>query len=186
MKTRIVALLSLCLLLTLGFVSDTSDRYFQIAKNMEIYGKVFTEINTQYVDPTSPTDLMRTGIDAMLESLDPYTIYYGESQIEYSKLINSGQYSGIGCEVVKKGESIILVDMKANGPADKAGLKVGDVLLSIDNEAITPARQGAEEVKTLLLGEKDTEVKLEVERAGKRFSYTVVRRGNEAQKEDVP
>ncbi len=186
MKIRIVALLSLCLLLTLGFVSDTSDRYFQIAKNMEIYGKVFTEINTQYVDPTSPTDLMRTGIDAMLESLDPYTIYYGESQIEYSKLINSGQYSGIGCDVVKKGESIILVDMKANGPADKAGLKVGDVLLSIDNAAITAARQGAEEVKTLLLGEKDTEVKLEVERAGKRFSYTVVRGGNEAQKEDVP
>lgn len=183
---RFVYLLSGLSLLLLGFTSDISDRYFEIAKNMEIYGKVFTEINTQYVDQTSPTKLMRTGLDAMLNSLDPYTVYYGESQIEYSKLLNSGQYSGIGCEVLKQGENIILVNMKAGGPADEAGVKVGDILISIDNEPIANSDKDIPQIQTLLLGEKDTEVKLTVKRGGQELEISVVRGGNEAQQEDVP
>ncbi|MCI4669706.1 MAG: S41 family peptidase [Bacteroidia bacterium] len=186
MNNKIIYLGLVLVLLLAGFTSDISDRYFEIAKNMEIYGKVYTEINTKYVDQTSPTKLMRTGVDAMLKSLDPYTIYYGESQIEYSKLLNSGQYSGIGSEVSKQGEDIILVNMKSDGPADKAGLRVGDVLLSIDNETIQGGNKDINQIQTLLLGEKDTEVNLKVSRGGQELEFSVVRGGNQAQQEDVP
>lgn len=186
MKKRIIVLLTGLSFLVLAFTADISDRYFEIAKNMEIYGKLFTEINTQYVDQTSPTQLMRTGLDAMLGSLDPYTIYYGESQIEYSKLLNSGQYSGIGCEVIKQGENVILVNMKAGGPADEAGVRIGDILLEIDNEPITGSDKEISQIQTLLLGEKATEVQLNVLRGGQEVSISVIRGGNDAQQEDVP
>jgi carboxyl-terminal processing protease len=180
------SILILIPIIFLGFISKTSDRFFEISKNMEIYGKVFTEINTQYVDETSPTDLMRTGINAMLGSLDPYTNFFGESQIEYSKLIQSGQYGGIGSGVVKQGESIILVDLELDGPADKAGLKVGDILMMVDKEEVEGSDKTEDQVRSLLLGEKDSEVDLTIRRGGIVQNYTVIRGSNEGEQVDVP
>ncbi|MEO0585787.1 MAG: hypothetical protein AAF135_26490 [Bacteroidota bacterium] len=87
MKRRLIIWVGICLSIAgLGFITRTADRYFEISKNMEIFGELFWKVNQEYTDETSPTDLMRTGIDAMLGSLDPYTNYYSESQIEYSHL----------------------------------------------------------------------------------------------------
>ena len=76
---------------------------------------------------------MRTHIDAVVGSLDPYTNYYSESQIDQSKLIYSGQYSGIGAEIGRRNDQIIILEMIGDGPADMAGLRVGDLVLQIDN-----------------------------------------------------
>ncbi|MEO0899085.1 MAG: S41 family peptidase [Bacteroidota bacterium] len=186
MGKRYLLLLSVGLLLVFGFVSDTSDRYFEISKNMEIFGKVYTDINLQYADPTSPTQLMRTGVDAMLKTLDPYTVYYGESQIEYSKLIQSGQYSGIGCDITESGDRIILVNFEDGGPADEAGLRVGDMLETIDNESVTRGDRSLDQIRTLLFGERETEVKLTIKRGGELKEIIVIRGGKQGAQEDVP
>ncbi len=71
-RTVFTGILLVLLSFSLGFVSDVSDNYFEISKNLDIFGKLYREINAIYVDDTEPSKLMRTGIDAMLNSLDPY------------------------------------------------------------------------------------------------------------------
>lgn len=175
---------------SLGFVSKTAGDYFEISKNMEIFSRIYKEINEVYVDETNPTELMRTSINAMLENLDPYTNFYSESQIDYSKLMGSGQYSGIGAEVGLRGDKIIVLELFENGPADEAGIKVGDEIRKIDNESITGEGRTIDEVNSLLLGEKGSPVILTISRqADDRDVEEVIsisRGGTEVQKENVP
>ena len=89
---------------------------------MDIFGKLYTEINQNYVDETNPTELMRIGIDSMLKNLDPYTNFYSESQIENSKFLSTGQYSGIGADVGVRNGEVLILELYENGPADSAGL----------------------------------------------------------------
>lgn len=147
---------------------------------MEIFGQLFKEINRVYVDETSPTDLMRTHIDAMTGSLDPYTNYYSESQIDQSKLIYSGQYSGIGAEIGRRENQVIILEMIGDGPADQAGLRVGDQVLNIDNIDLSGNRLNLEEINNLILGERGSEVRLRVQRSPGSLPLTVsVERGGE-------
>ncbi|TAE50543.1 MAG: S41 family peptidase, partial [Bacteroidetes bacterium] len=165
----------------------TTDDFFDISRNMEIFGKTYTEVNAAYVEEPDPTALMRTAINAMLASLDPYTNYYGESIIEDSRVINTGQYSGIGAEVDQRKGVFVLMELYKGGPADLAGLKVGDRLTGIDNEVVDSART-REVVNNLLLGEKGKPVRLTISRPGEDSprSVTVVRGGTEEQQENVP
>jgi len=173
---------------TLGFITKTADDYFEISKNMEIFGDLYVEVNKTYVDETDPTQLMRTGVDAMLGQLDPYTNYYSESQIEYARVINSGQYSGIGAEVGLRGKNITFTELFGEGPADEAGVKVGDVLQKIDELSVVDKELTLDEVNELLLGEKDSYVKLTLDRPGvpQPMVIAVKRGGTTNQQEDVP
>ncbi|MDX2245396.1 MAG: S41 family peptidase [Bacteroidia bacterium] len=173
---------------SLGFVTRTVDDYFEISKSMEIFSAVYKDINNVYVDETNPTQLMRTAIDAMLGSLDPYTNYYSESQIDYSKLMSTGHYSGIGADIGTRDGKTILMELYENGPADEAGLKVGDEIIRIDEETISGRGLSMDEINSLLLGEKGSAVVLTIFRAvdNTEKSISLLRGGTEIQSENVP
>lgn len=174
--------------LLLGTITRTADDYFEISKNMEILAELYQEVDRTYVDETNPTELMRTSIDEMLASLDPYTNYYSESQIEYAKLMNSGQYSGIGAEVGLRRDRIMVLELYGGGPADQGGLRVGDELIKIDNVSVIEEGLTLDEVNSLLLGEKGSTITLTVNRSGEKepLALPLTRGGNETDRENVP
>ncbi|GAB4407839.1 MAG: S41 family peptidase [Bacteroidia bacterium] len=190
MNKRSILRISMMLVLigSLGFITQTAGDLFEISKNLEIFGKLYTEVNKVYVDETNPTALMRTGIDAMLASLDPYTNFYSESQIDLSRLINSGQYSSIGVEVGRRGGQVVIVEVEGGGPADAGGLLVGDAVLEVDNLVLTGSGQTLEEVRNLLMGQKGTPVRLLIQRADEPEprSFLIERGGVTVEEENVP
>ncbi len=96
MKKRVTALLVAAGLVVVLAFTEPADRYFEIARNLDIFATLFREVNALYVDDVNPNTLVRTGIDAMLESLDPYTNYIPEDEVEDFRTMNTGQYGGIG------------------------------------------------------------------------------------------
>lgn len=180
-------LMLVLLLFSVGF--KVGGDLFEVSRNMEIFAELYTELNKSYVDETDPTRLMRTAIDSMLYSLDPYTNYYSESQIDESKLIRTGQYSGIGAEIGFRKGQLLLLQLFEDGPADKAGLNVGDEILQVDQIDISGGKRKLDEIENLLSGERGTDVKIQIRRNGQSESEEVsVTRGgqNEAQQENVP
>ena len=121
-------------LATLGLFSfkTESERYFDIAKNLDIFATLFKEVNTYYVDEITPSKLVKTGIDAMLKSLDPYTNYIPEDDIEDFRTMTTGQYGGIGAIIGKRNNKVIVEEPYEGFPAHKAGLLIGDEILKID------------------------------------------------------
>src|ERR1700743_2296213 len=114
----------------------TSDPYFEISKNLDIYATLFKELNTYYVDPIEPGKLTKTGVDAMLDNLDPYTNYITESDIEEYEFMTTGKYGGIGASMRKKGDDIYIGDGYEKSRAQKAGLHPGDLVAAIDNQNV--------------------------------------------------
>ena len=162
----------------LGVATTTveSGKYFEISKNIEIFTNLYKEINTFYVDDVDPSRLMRTGIDAMLESLDPYTNYISESEIEGFRMIVRGRYSGIGATINrKKGEVFPFVsESYENFPAQKAGIKTGDLLLSVDGK--TTKEKTTDDISNILRGAPETSVALELRRpSGETYKVNVTR-----------
>ncbi|MEL6651712.1 MAG: S41 family peptidase, partial [Bacteroidota bacterium] len=175
------------LLFSVGF--KVGGDLFEVSRNMEIFAELYTELNKSYVDETDPTHLMRTAIDSMLYSLDPYTNYYSESQIDESKLIRTGQYSGIGAEIGFRKGQLLLLQLFEDGPADKAGLNVGDEILQVDQIDVSEGKRKLDEIENLLSGERGTDVKVLIRRNGETATeeLSVTRGGqNEAQQENVP
>ncbi|MDB5263009.1 MAG: peptidase [Adhaeribacter sp.] len=153
----------LAILLLFSFKND-SGRFFEIAKNLDIFATLYKEVNTYYVDEVAPSKLMKAGIDAMLKSLDPYTNYIAEDDIEDFRTMTTGQYGGIGANIGKR-ENKTIVQLPYEGyPAQKAGLLAGDEILKIDG--ISLERKSAMEVNKLLRGQANTPIKLEVKRYG--------------------
>src|SRR6476469_10581032 len=101
-----------------------NERYFEIAKNLDIFATLFKEVNTYYVDEVTPGKLVKTGIDAMLKSLDPYTNYIPEDDIEDFRTMTTGQYGGIGALVQKRDGKTIITMPHEGFPAQKAGLLI--------------------------------------------------------------
>lgn len=149
-----------------GFVTDVPDNLYEISKNLDIFGRLYREINTLYVDDTDPEKLMRTGIDAMLGSLDPYTNYISEDEIEDVRFMSTGQYGGIGALIGKRKNRMIIMEPYEGYPADRAGLKAGDELIKVDQSPIVAKDMEVSDVRELLRGEKGTEVSLFVNREG--------------------
>jgi len=143
---------------SVGFV----DNYFEIAKNLDIFTTLYKELNTFYVDETNPGDLMKKGIDEMLKSLDPYTTYIPESEIEDFRFMTTGQYGGIGAMITKRGNYVFISEPYEGFPAQKAGLMAGDKILEINGE--TAKKKTTEEVSKILKGQPNTSVTLLIER----------------------
>ena len=120
-KYPIIFLLTISSVLSLGF----ADNFFEISKNLDIFSSLYKELNIYYVDETDPGDLMKIGIDAMLESLDPYTTYIPESEKEDFEFMTTGQYGGIGAIITKIGDWVTVSEPYEGFPADKAGLIAG-------------------------------------------------------------
>lgn len=151
--------------------SNPSDRYFEIAKNLDIFATLFKEVNALYVDEVNPNKVIKTGIDAMLSSLDPYTNYIPEDDIENFRTQSTGQYGGIGA-VTTRVDGKIKVSMVLDGySAQKNGLKIGDEVIKIDNIDIRGL--SSEETSGLMKGQANTPVSLTVLRYGNEIPLTL-------------
>jgi carboxyl-terminal processing protease len=151
-----------------AFKSD----FFEIAKQIEIFTTVFKELNMNYVDDTNPGDLMDTAIKSMLEDLDPYTNYYNEQDVEASRINNSGDYTGIGANVLTLKDKLVIVEPYKDYAADKAGLKAGDEIIKVDNVVVADFKDDA---GNLLQGASGSEVKVTYLRQGKTEIATIKR-----------
>ncbi|HNP95075.1 MAG TPA: S41 family peptidase [Cyclobacteriaceae bacterium] len=155
-------------IVTLGLVAlsftPPAERYFEIAKNLDIFASLFKEVNALYVDEVNPNKLIRTGIDAMLESLDPYTNFIAEDEVETYRTLNTGQYGGIGAVTRVIGNRTVVTMVYEGYPAEKNGLKIGDEVIKMDG--IELSKLTIEEANQLMRGQLGTSVKLEVKRAG--------------------
>lgn len=141
-----------------------SERYFEIAKNMKIFAKLYQEVNKYYVDDVSPTELMNAGINAMLATLDPYTNYIPEDEIENYRTQTTGEYGGIGIQITNH-QGKIVVTMPTEGHiAHKSGLEIGDEILEIDG--IDLSTRTPEEISKLLKGQAGSTVRIKVKRFG--------------------
>ena len=179
-KYILIVSITLASVFSVGFV----DSYFEVSKNLDIFATLFRELNIYYVDDTDPGELMKTGIDAMLESLDPYTNYIPESNIEDYKLMTTGQYGGIGALIQQHGEHVVISEPYEGFGAYKAGLWAGDRLLKIDGKDVTD--KSTSEIRDLLLGQPGTTLNITVERPGTEepIEKKVVR--EEVKIDDVP
>ena len=156
-------------LLILGslFVSfGFADRYFEIAKNLDTFASLFRQLNTHYVEEVNPAELMQEGVEAMLASLDPYTEYVPESDLENFKMnYVSKQYAGIGATIFTNAAGQVLISEPYEGfAAQKADIRAGDEILSINGIAVT--KKKSRDVTELLKGQKGTALKMVVKRLG--------------------
>ncbi|MBO7490300.1 MAG: S41 family peptidase [Bacteroidales bacterium] len=150
-----------------------SDRAFELSKNLEIFSKLYQTLYINYVDDVDPGATMKKAIDAMLSSLDPYTVYYPESDMEDVKLQLLGQYGGIGSLIHQQGDKIYISEPYKDMPADKAGLKAGDRILEVNGES-TEGKNNAD-VSSAMRGQAGTDLTLKLERDGKVFEKTITR-----------
>lgn len=144
--------------------TPASERYFEIAKNLDIFATLFKEVNAAYVDDVNPSTLMKTGIDAMLESLDPYTNYIPEEMVEDYRTLNTGQYGGIGAYTREIGGRTVVTMVLQGYAAQRSGLKIGDQVLKIDNKNLSTLQPGEE--SHLMKGQIGTPVSLTIKRMG--------------------
>jgi carboxyl-terminal processing protease len=167
---------SLLLISSMGLYSFTqTDKYFEIAKNLDIFATLFKEVNTYYVDEVNPNKFMKDGIDAMLENLDPYTNYIPEDEIEDYRTHMTGQYGGIGAVIGSRNDHAMILMPYEGFPAHKGGLMIGDEITSIDG--IDTKGKNTSEISKLLKGQAGTQVKVTVKRYGvpEKFDVTLTR-----------
>ncbi len=162
LKIRIFPLLFFLFLKIAGFAQN--DKTFEVLKNLEIFSSTYKQLHLHYVDETQPGKLMKVAIDAMLQSLDPYTNYIPEANIEDVRMLTEGSYEGIGTLIMEREGKIYLSEIYEGFPAYKAGLMVGDRILTINGANID--NRTNEEVSTLLKGQANTPLTLTVQRFG--------------------
>ena len=172
--------LSFLLSLQIGHAQTNS---FETLKSLEIMDQIYEHLDLYFVDETKNGQLAKTGIDAMLKELDPYTVYYHESNIEDYRLMTTGQYGGIGALIRKMGDFSFIAEPYEGKPAQAAGLKAGDKIISIDGKSME--KKTTEEVSDALKGPKGTSFELVVERTGEgKKNFKITR--DEIKLPDVP
>lgn len=177
------------LVLVIGFmgmatITHDDGKYFDITKNIEIFTNLYKELNTHYVDDIDPSQLMRTGIDAMLGSLDPYTNYISEAEIEDFRFMTTGKYGGIGAIISHRNNKIVIAEPYEGFPAQKAGLKAGDVLLKIDGKSVEG--KTTDQISNILKGSPGTKASLVVKRPGVAKDMTISLTREEIKVPNVP
>lgn len=164
-------------------VSFAQNNSFETLKSLEIMDQIYEHLDLYFVDETKNGQLAKTGIDAMLKELDPYTVYYHESNIEDYRLMTTGQYGGIGALIRKMGDFSYISEPYEGKPAQVAGLKAGDKIVSIDGKSME--KKSTEEVSDALKGPKGTSFELVVERTGEgKKNFKITR--DEIKLPDVP
>ena len=162
-KYVVAGLLVISSMALVGFVRNP-DIYFLIKKNFTIFSEVYREVSLHYVDEVEPEKLMRKGINAMLESLDPYTVLVDEGQQQNMEIITRGSYGGIGLEVGHRDGKIVVIAPMEGYSAHRKGMRSGDVITKVDGVPV--GDMAPEEVQNLTTGEPGTSVTVTVERYG--------------------
>ena len=170
---KLKALLLVPVILLMTSSQKTDPDYFEISKNLKLVASVYEKINNYYVDEILPGRVMKKGIDAMLKSLDPYTVYISEAQIEDFRFATTGEYGGIGASIKKRDKKTIISELYENSPAEKGGLIPGDEIKTIDGTEIS--NKNLEEIGSLLKGPAESIIKLEINRDNKALEKLVKR-----------
>ena len=168
---RILILFFLTLTLTSSQKTDTY--YFEISKNLKLVSSIYEKINTHYVDEIIPGRVMKKGIDAMLKSLDPYTVYISEEQIEDFRFATTGEYGGIGATIKKRDNKTLVSELYENSPASENGLIPGDEIISIDGVLVF--KKSLEEVGSLLKGPAESTINIKILRGSEELIKEVKR-----------
>lgn len=150
-----------------------ADKYFEIAKNLDLYASVVREINSYYVDEIDAGKLNKKAIDEMLKSLDPYTVFISEAEAEDFRFQMTGQYGGIGSQVVQRNDYVMISDPYEGYAAQKADLRAGDLILAVDGKSAKG--KTTSEMSKLLKGQAGTVVKLSIKRANETLEIPVTR-----------
>lgn len=179
-KKTFLILIGIAAISLLAFKRLEDNRYFEIIKNLEIFTNAYKEINHSYVDELEPGKLMRVCIDAMVGSLDPFTNYISETDIEGYRYLYDGRYNAVGLEAKKMGDWVVVTELLEDSPAHKAGLKVGDAIVAISGQSAKG--RSAEDVMAFLRGVQGTKVDVTVRRPGedKELRFTIERAEIEA------
>jgi carboxyl-terminal processing protease len=156
-----------------GFLASQETRDFRIAKNLDIFFSLFRELNTFYVDTIDPDKLIKAGIDNMLKTLDPYTVYFPESEADEFAIMTTGKYGGIGSLVRPSGDYVVISEVYQGFPADRVGIKPGDILKKVDGTSLKGL--STEKVSERLKGNPGTEINVTIERSGKETDYPLKR-----------
>ncbi len=172
-KIYIILILLLTAGISTAFFINQETRDFRIAKNLDIFFSLYRELNTFYVDEVDPDKVIKAGIDNMLKVLDPYTVYYPESEVDEFTFMTTGKYGGIGSMVRNNGSSIVVSEVYKGFPADLAGIKPGDILRKVDG--ISLKGYTTDKVSEKLKGNPGTPITITVERAGKESDFNLKR-----------
>ena len=177
LKKRANAIKSLFLVLAFStaalFLTSAGSRNFEIVKNLDIFSTLFRELVVNYIDDFNVSEVMRTGIDEMLKSLDPYTNFISEAEIEDVRMMTTGQYGGIGARITLRDDRIMITEPYEGFPAHKAGLLPGDIIIEINSQTLEG--RDADEVRTLLQGQPGTTLNLLLERDGEKWNESIER-----------
>ena len=165
-------------------LSPKTDKYFEMIKNLEIFTDLYMELNTNYVDELDPGSLMRTGIDAMVGSLDPYTNYISESDIEGYRFQVEGKYHGIGAKLEKIGDYMVVTELYEDQPADQAGLRPGDRILAVDGQ--DAKGRTPEQLEDILRGFPGTTARIQIQRPGEDSPSTLTLTRGDVEVPNVP
>ncbi|MDG1331590.1 MAG: S41 family peptidase [Crocinitomicaceae bacterium] len=186
MMSKIKSILSAGIVtLVIGFSNQAAAQSngFEIIKGMELMDQIYEHLEKYFVDDIKAGNLSKTAIDAMLKELDPYTVYYHESNIEDYRLLTTGQYGGVGALIRKNGDFVYVAEPYKGKPAEMSGLKAGDKILEIDGKSME--NKSSSEVSTALKGPKGTTVDVKIERQGSDVKMIKVDR-DEIKLPDVP
>lgn len=156
-----------------GFLVSNETRDFRIAKNLEIFFTLFRELNTFYVDEIDPDKIVKAGIDNMLTTLDPYTVYLPESDADEFRILTTGKYGGIGSLIRANGDYTVVSEVYKGFPADISGLRPGDILKKVDGTSIKGLT--TDQVSEKLKGNPGTTINLTIERNGNEKEYILKR-----------
>ena len=179
-----ITTLILALLLSVSVVAQEKQNNFEIAKSLDIYNSLLCELNLNYVDEINPGELNETAIKAMLDGLDPYTVFILESDIENAKFMTTGEYGGIGALIQYDGEYTRISEPYYGWPAQKADLIAGDVILEVNG--VDCKKKNTQQVSEMLKGQPGTEVTLKIKRYGEEKPLTKVLKREKVKIDNIP
>ncbi len=167
-----------------GFRTFDDGDDFELAKSFDIFHNIVREIRMFYVDDIDASKLIHQASEEFLMKLDPYTVYYPESQMEEFEFMTTGAYGGIGAGITEYRDRLLVTDIKEKSPADLAGIKVGDIIRSVNRIAVIESN--ASEVKELIKGEPGSSVLLKIERYGQESLIEITVKREKIQLENIP
>jgi carboxyl-terminal processing protease len=173
-RILLIPVMALAAMLALGFLMGGQEsKDFKLTRNLDIYISLFRELNAFYVDEIDPEKLVTRSITAMLSTLDPYTVYYPEEEREDLDFLTTGKYGGFGSLIRKSGDYIVVTNVYRGFPADKNGIRPGDMMLSIDGTSLKGV--SSEKASDMLKGEPGTAAEITFRRNGEEFAKTIKR-----------